>query len=652
MRPSPLTMLLCLLPFGCTNALLEPQPFAETSLDDRLQIRGSVCTSPPDSTDFPVKVEFLIDKSGSMCVSDPPGSQASTGFCEDRNPRGIPVPGRVLALQDLILNRFSSQSNVYVALDPFESTVSQTAWPDMNQGVYFSPASDGSLSQRIRDLQAQLGKGTDYEGALGAAYKRIESDIQQTLRSSAAQLPRTKYVVILLTDGSPYPRCTTNDNLPADQYATPEHPERIWRDGPADPSPTEKGFCNAGDLEEVPGFVGGTDRNQNYQIWDGVDRLMSLKEKYNIGDIRLHTILLFNVQAVTDCGAICRDPVTGIYPGMPSPEAAAQVARWTLKQMAEVHGGGTFQEFSDAASIQLGSLDYSSLASRFVVKTLMASNEYAAPTLTGPVADSDGDGLPDERDSPQSMGTSRFDTDSDRDGFTDYFEDAHRSEGFDPLAPDPRGCLSVAGKFTAKHDCSDTDHDGAMLPQEIYLGTNPTLPDSDADGVLDGAEIKRGLLPQTRNPSIADLDSDGITDLKEALFHTNPIIDDRTVHAANQYRYQVTPRVDGNRNCYDFLISNVKLVKADRANGQIGFNYVTVTFGEAPESGVQRDYGAWRQACVVAQFAPPSVRVPQGPEVVLEDSDFIAFRDLRQQRGSVMPPDDVVREVCHGARLP
>jgi hypothetical protein len=655
MRPSLLPVLLCSMPFGCTNALLEPMPFAETSLDDRLQVRGSVCTSPPNSTDFPVKVEFLIDKSGSMCVTDPPGSQQTGNFCEQRNPAGVPVPGRVLALQDLILRRFAGQPNVYVAVDPFESKVSNSFPAITENGPFFHPASHAGLPQQIRDLQANLGKGTDYEGALSAAYRRIEADIQHTLRSSPAQLPRTKYVVILLTDGTPYPRCSMNDDLPADQYATPEHPELIWRDGPADPpSPSgAKGFCNAGngDIVEVPGFYGATDRNQNYQLWDGVDRLMSLKDKYNIGDIRLHTILLFSLEAVRACGAICLDPVTGLFPGMPSPEAAESVARWTLQQMAEVHGNGTFQEFTDAASIQLGAVDYSSLASRYVVKTLMASNEYASPSETGPVPDSDGDGIPDERDSPRSLGTSRFDTDTDRDGFTDAFEDSHRAEGFDPLVPDPRGCLSVAGKFTAQYDCSDTDHDGAMLPQEVYLGTNPTLPDSDADGVLDGAESKRGLDPQKTNSSIGDLDSDGVTDILESLYHTDPLVDDRTVHAATQYHYHVAPRVDGNRNCYDFVISNLKLVKTDRASGLIGFNYITVTFGEAPESGVQRDYGAWRQACVLAQFVPPSLRIPQGPEVVLEDSDFRPIGQLQQQRGSLMPPDAAVDRVCKGARL-
>src|SRR3990172_116979 len=262
MRSSLLLPLLCALPVGCTNALLEPRPLSETSLDDRLQIRGSVCTSAPSATDFPVKVEFLVDKSGSMCVSDGPGSQNGNGFCEtigtELARQGITTPGRVRAMLDL-QSRLSSQSNVYMAIDPWESKISsEYPRPPSATEPNFIPASDGALPQRIRDLQADLGKGTDYEGALGRAYARIEADIQQTLRSSAAQLPRTKYVVILLTDGTPYPRCTTNDNMAADQYATVDHPERIWKDNPAS-------FCNAKDEDnpnrDMPFYVRGTDRN-------------------------------------------------------------------------------------------------------------------------------------------------------------------------------------------------------------------------------------------------------------------------------------------------------------------------------------------------------------------------------------------------------
>ncbi len=70
-------------------------------------------------------------------------------------------------------------------------------------------------------------------------------------------------------------------------------------------------------------------------------------------------------------------------------------------------------------------------------------------------------------------------------------------------------------------------------------------------------------------------------------------------------------------------MSNIRLLTPDRTSGQLGHNLVTLTFGEAPESNVSQDYGAWRTACAFAQFVPPNVRVPAEPEIVLTNDDFV-----------------------------
>ena len=67
--------------------------------------------------------------------------------------------------------------------------------------------------------------------------------------------------------------------------------------------------------------------------------------------------------------------------------------------------------------------------------------------------------------------------------------------------------------------------------------------------------------------------------------------------------------------CYDFKVSNLELVTPpNRAGLTQGFNLFKVWFAEAPESGVATDYGVWKAACFWAQYDPPSVRVPAGPE--------------------------------------
>src|SRR5687768_14701158 len=71
MRRKALLVVLALL--ACTEAKLrrnpEPPP---TPIDDKLAIQGSVCTDDPTSLEFPVKVLFIVDSTGSMVVADPP----------------------------------------------------------------------------------------------------------------------------------------------------------------------------------------------------------------------------------------------------------------------------------------------------------------------------------------------------------------------------------------------------------------------------------------------------------------------------------------------------------------------------------------------------------------------------------------------------
>lgn len=614
--------LLLAVPFlcaACSDAFIEPKQRDATNVDDRLTLTGEVCTSRPDPTGFPVKVVLIVDQSGSMCISDPPGSQESNGFCEANAavPPGVTQPGRVRALNRL-LDQFEAQPNVEVALVPFETNV-KGVWPgSTGAGARRFGRVDATLRTRVNTLQAELGKGTDYQGALSYAYGLVSSDIAQTEETSPELLPRTRYVVVFLTDGVPFPRCSANDNL--SQYADDLNPDLTWADsfGAGD-------FCNTIDPEDpdaITGYVAGTDRNQNYQLFSYVDQLMELKDQFNIGDIRLHTVLLFNLQAVRDCGPICQD-VYGQYvrwPGpvaMPDgPVAAKDIARWTLQQLAQ-RGNGVYQEFNDFSGIgqlNLGALDYSSLYSPNVMKTLLVDAMSSEPGDVDREVDTDGDGLPDALDNDFTHRTSPFAADSDGDGFDDLFEVRRLDDGFRPDSKDGRGC-DPASPLTPGCVARDTDGDGLSQYAEAYLKTRPALVDSDGDGLPDGIEVRYGLDPLTPQRGL-DTDGDGMPDVEELRLGSNPIRRDREFQQKNGYQYAVTSeaQADG-RVCYRFSVSNVQMVTPPNQAGQRqGFNLFKLWFAEAPESGVATDYGVWRAGCAWAQFAAPSCRVPAGPE--------------------------------------
>lgn len=69
----------------------------------------------------------------------------------------------------------------------------------------------------------------------------------------------------------------------------------------------------------------------------------------------------------------------------------------------------------------------------------------------------------------------------------------------------------------------DTDGDGLLNSEELEIGTDPLNPDSDADGLKDGEEVKT----YGTNPLLVDTDGDALSDGDEILIYkTNPLIPD------------------------------------------------------------------------------------------------------------------------------
>jgi hypothetical protein len=613
-----LAVVLC----SCSSASLEKKAAQINALDDHLSLRGRVCTDPPDPNGFPVKVVMLVDQSGSMCISDPPGSQGTAGLCETFAAAvGIPTPARVRALQALTA-QFATQPNVQVSIVPWDTNV-KNVWPPVTTGQRF--ARPIGIDTYLQNLQSQLGKGTDFQGALSYAYGIIASDIADTNTNNPQLLPRTRYVVVLLTDGTPYPRCSANDNLSS--YADPTHPELIWADSLPD-------FCNltnAQGTDAINGFVPGTDRNQNYQIFSYVDQLMQLKPAYNVGDIRLHTVLIFSDEGVATCnslGLLCQD-IYGVYPNTAPadyPLAARSVARWLLQQLA-ARGNGVFQEFrnNDIQNLGLGGLDYTSLASKNVVKSLIVRSLRSVPEGNGRAVDSDGDGLPDDQDQPFVHGTNQFIGDSDGDCFDDNFEVMHSDLGFVASSKDVRGC-DPASPLTRNCVCRDTDGDGLSQFAEAYLKTRPGLVDSDGDGIPDGLEAQYGLDPLSRNYNV-DTDNDGIEDIEEIRAGTDPTRPDHNLYDLAAVHYTSSPEVQPDGSvCYDYVVSNLELVTPPNGVGaaQAGYNLFKIWFAEAPESAVSSDYGVWRAACAWAQYDQAGIRVPAGPDLQVDDAAFMS----------------------------
>jgi hypothetical protein len=114
--------------------------------------------------------------------------------------------------------------------------------------------------------------------------------------------------------------------------------------------------------------------------------------------------------------------------------------------------------------------------------------------------DTDNDGLPDIIEDTNQNGivdigeTDPNNPDTDGDGLSDGFEDANYNGQVDNNETDPRNF--------------DSDGDGLNDGLEVnILGTNPTLADSDSNGILDGDE---------------DSDGDGFTNVEEIQCGSDP----------------------------------------------------------------------------------------------------------------------------------
>jgi hypothetical protein len=161
-------------------------------------------------------------------------------------------------------------------------------------------------------------------------------------------------------------------------------------------------------------------------------------------------------------------------------------------------------------------------------KTLVVSNLNAKPTFSGPVVDSDADGLADEQE--LIMGTQPDNADSDGDGIGDMVETL---TGLRPLQPDqPAACRQI------KKSGNDSDLDGLSDCDEALLGTEPTLVDSDGDGMPDKLEVI-GSTDFLHADAEGDNDGDGLANGDELSQHTDPRSDDSNARRVYRYRYEI-----------------------------------------------------------------------------------------------------------------
>jgi hypothetical protein len=275
---------------------------------------------------------------GSHVRDRPPGAQESGGFCEfvaSFLPGTQTQPGRITAIRRFFSDN-QTRTNVSVAV------VSYGTNPSV---IPFTPTTSG-VPMGVAALQSTLGGSSNLQGALEATKQLIEQDVQNTAASIRA---RSRYVVVVLSTGIPYPRCSSNDTLAT--YASASNPSLVWAD-----SAGSSTYCNSvmpGDNDFITGFTAGGDLNQNEQLFGLVDGMLELDAQYGLGDVRVFTRLLMNEANLNACGPLCRDLL-----GPNSFADSRSMGTWLLTQFA-ARGQGTFVDPGTPAMLSFSGIDTS-----------------------------------------------------------------------------------------------------------------------------------------------------------------------------------------------------------------------------------------------------------------------------------------------------
>lgn len=545
----------------------------EAAGPDRLTLDGRVCTDEPGQAHFPTRVALIVDQAlPALSAWDALGTR-----------------GWVRGVEELVDVGQGSRELSF-------AIIGMHGQPELLTGDTFTRdpiVLDNALAMLPQLQPCGAGGCRDMRGAVGIVKSLIEGDAATLTKG---ELARTQYLIILISAGMPQPV------VPGCLCADPLVTQNCCFDFDCYNSMTVDTILLPCQLDTL--------------VQD-VEDLQLAVEQAGAASMRFHTFHLLAPDSIDDTPIV----------GYPIDEVA--VTHQILTQMAFA-GKGTFQEFASPESVNFLGLELLASSGALDIKGLVVSNVNALPLEHGLQPDSDGDGLADIEEAAWEEGvvpvpgtcptpgvTSLTTNDSDCinagdptqcDGITDLVD---RLLGFDPCTPEPPEmrptCVGV-GIF------DDTDFDGLRDCEELLIGTDPTLVDTDGDVLPDKMEVTAGtrfLEPD----ALLDDDGDGVPNGEEVRNHTDPSSSDAGRHLGEAYRYELAneglQRLLQAQQPTDLTGVEVDQVSAGTTGGLGSLRYVV-----GPPAMIQ-----WRDA-IDPEFGPP-VDVSQGGQFELRSSSAV-----------------------------
>lgn len=129
------------------------------------------------------------------------------------------------------------------------------------------------------------------------------------------------------------------------------------------------------------------------------------------------------------------------------------------------------------------------------------------------------------------------------------------------------GLVSLMGVNACSFPATqDTDYDGLTDCDEGLLHTDRLNPDTDADGIPDGLEVRFGTNPLDVSDGTTDVDWDQYSNIQEIKMNTPVSVSNSGNANAQAIQYDMVQTASGLNPCYELTITNIPVVQVSNGN--------------------------------------------------------------------------------------
>jgi len=228
--------------------------------------------------------------------------------------------------------------------------------------------------------------------------------------------------------------------------------------------------------------------------------------------------------------------------------------------------------------------------------------------------------------------------------FTDDLNYYNNKDSKTKGANDGYWAFGVGIIYSGESGSSDADADGLTRDQELKLGTNPDIADSDNDGIIDGLEINQ----YNTDPLKKDSDNDGLDDKAELKeYSTNPnskdtdkdnLSDGDEINKYNTDPLRTDSDFDGLSDDSELFVTKTNPSKSDTDNDGLNDGEEVERYKTSPNNPDTDGDGLSDGDEVLKHNTNPLLKDTDGGSI--DDK-----KEIEQNTNPLNPEDDIVLDI-------